>query len=229
VEMARPAAAISNRESDCTKRNTTMQQLKELLVEQLQDLLHAEMQLTRALPKMAEASHHPKLKEAFEKHLVQTESHVERLRDAFGLLGEQPEPKPCKAMMGLVDEGKETIDEGSQKETLAADLALIAAAQRVEHYEISAYGTAKCLARQIGELDCARLLSYTLGEEESADFLLSAIAEPLMQQASLDDAGATVNLESVADNGNKKSGANGKKTTATAKAGKSAQEAVSRR
>ena len=114
-----------------------MPQLKELLVEQLQDLLHAETQLTGALPKMAEAAHHPKLKEAFEKHLVQTEDHVERLRNAFSLLGEQAEPKPCKAMMGLVEEGKETIEEGREKEPLAADLALIATAQRVEHYEIS--------------------------------------------------------------------------------------------
>lgn len=204
-----------------------MTQLKELLVEQLQDLLHAETQLTAALPKMAEAAHHPKLKEAFEKHLVQTEGHVERLRSAFSLLGEQAEPKPCKAMMGLVEEGKETIEEGREKEPLAADLALIAAAQRVEHYEISAYGTAKCLARQLGEVDCARLLSHTLGEEQSADFLLSAISEPIIQQASLDDAGAPVNLETVGDNGRKKSAATGTKTTA--KAGKRVEEVGSRR
>jgi len=172
-----------------------MPQLKELLVEQLQDLLHAETQLTGALPKMVEAAHHHKLKEAFEKHLVQTEAHVERLQNAFGLLGEQAAPKPCKAMMGLIEEGKETIEEGRQKGPLAADLALIAAAQRVEHYEIAAYGTAKCLARQIGEVDCARLLSHTLGEEESTDFLLSAISDPLIQQACLDDVGAMVNLE----------------------------------
>src|SRR3979409_2126924 len=118
-----------------------MSQIKELLIDQLQDLLHAETQLTGALPKMAEAANHPKLKEAFEKHLVQTEGHVERLRNVFGLLGEKPHPKPCKAMMGLIEEGKETIEEGGDKEPLAADLALIAAAQRVEHYEISAYGT----------------------------------------------------------------------------------------
>jgi len=203
-----------------------MSQLKELLVEQLQDLLHAETQLTGALPKMAEAAHHPKLKEAFEKHLEQTETHVERLRSAFGLLGEKAEPRPCKAMMGLVEEGKETIEEGVEKEPLAADLALIASAQRVEHYEISAYGTAKCLARQIGEIDCARLLSHTLGEEESADFLLSVISEPLIQQASLDDAGAKVNVESVGGNGEKKSGPNGRK--ATAKVPRT-EEAASRR
>jgi Mn-containing catalase len=130
-------------------------------------------------------------------------------------------------MMGLVEEGKETIEEGREKEPRTADLALIAAAQRVEHYEISAYGTARCLARQLGEVDCARLLSHTLGEEESADFLLTAIADPIMQQVSLDDAGAPVNLETVGENGRKKPIANGTKTTA--KAGKMVEKAGSRR
>lgn len=204
-----------------------MTQLKELLVEQLQDLLHAESQLMGALPKMVEAAHHPKLKEAFEKHLSQTELHAERLRTAFGLLGEKAEPKPCKAMMGLVEEGEETIKEGREKASLTADLALIAAAQRVEHYEISAYGTAKCLARQIGETHCAHLLSHTLGEEESADFLLTAISEPIMQQISLDDAGATVNLDTVGENGHRKSPTNTKK--AAARAGKSSEETGGRR
>src|SRR4026207_1131339 len=102
-----------------------MAQLKELLVEQLQDLLHAENQLTGALPQMAEAAHHPKLKEAFEKHLVQTQGHVERLRKVFEMLGEEAEPKPCKARVGLIEEGKETIEEGAKKAPIAADLALI--------------------------------------------------------------------------------------------------------
>jgi Mn-containing catalase len=174
-----------------------MSLLKELLIDQMQDLLHAETQLTQALPKMAAAAHHPKLKEAFEKHLTQTESHVERLRKVFEILGEKAEPKPCKAMMGLVAEGAETIEEGQEKEPLAADLALIAAAQRVEHYEIAAYGTARGLARQLGQVEATRLLSHTLGEEESADFLLTAISDPLIQQAALDDQGAQVNLDSV--------------------------------
>src|SRR5580698_5036621 len=102
-----------------------MSLLKELLIDQMQDLLHAETQLTGALPKMAAAAHHPKLKEAFEKHLTQTEVHVERLKKVFDLLGEKAKPKPCKAMMGLVEEGAETIDESKDKEPLAADLALI--------------------------------------------------------------------------------------------------------
>lgn len=174
-----------------------MPQLKELLVEELQDLLHAETQLTGALPKMAEAAHHPKLKEAFEKHLEQTKHHVERLQQAFELLGEKAQPKPCKAMMGLIEEGKETIEEGDEKEPMAADLALIAAAQKVEHYEISGYGTVRTLARQIGMQSVADLLSHTLGEEESADYLLGAISKPLIQQATIEDLGANVNLEST--------------------------------
>ena len=174
-----------------------MQQLKELLVEELQDLLHAETQLTAALPKMAEAAHNEKLREAFEKHLVQTESHVERLKEAFRLLGEKAQPKPCRAMMGLIEEGEETIREGEEKEPLAADLALIAAAQKVEHYEISGYGTVRSLARQLRLSDLGKLLSHTLGEEESADFLLTEVAKPLIQQATLEDLGGKVNLDST--------------------------------
>jgi Mn-containing catalase len=174
-----------------------MSQVKELLVDQLQDLLHAERQLLGALPKMADAANHPKLKEGFQKHLLQTQVHVERLQAMFDALGEKAEPKPCKAMMGLVAEGEETIMEGQDKEPLAADLALIAAAQRVEHYEISAYGTARCLARQLDQIDCATLLSHTLGEEESTDYLLTAIAEPLLQRLSLEDSGTDADLETV--------------------------------
>ena len=172
-----------------------MSQLKELLTKEMSDLLDAETQLTEALPKMAQAANHPKLKEAFEKHLVQTQGHVERLRTAFQSLGEEPESESCKAMQGLIEEGEKSIQEGSGKEPLAADLALISAAQKVEHYEIASYGTARGLARQMGLRDCARLLSHTLGEEESADFLLTAISDPLVQQLTLDDMGADVNLD----------------------------------
>jgi Mn-containing catalase len=163
------------------------QLLKELLVEELQDLLHAETLLTKALPEMAAAAHNPKLKEAFEKHLEQTQGHVARLNQTFELLGVKAQPRICRAMAGLVEEGKETIKEGKEKEQLAADLALVAAAQKVEHYEISGYGTVRALARQINEREVATLLSHTLGEEEGADFLLTTISKPLVQQASLDD------------------------------------------
>lgn len=164
-----------------------MSHIKELLVDQLRDLLHAENQLLAAIPKMMEAAHHPKVRELFEKHLAQTEDQVERLQQVFEMLGEEPEPKTCRAMMGLVQEAQETIEEGSEKEQLAADLSLIAAAQKVEHYEISGYGTVRSLARLLGEFDVAKLLSHTLGEEEAADHLLTEAAKPLLQQAMAED------------------------------------------
>jgi Mn-containing catalase len=160
-----------------------MDQLRDLLVDDLQDLLHAEMQLVEALPKMAEAANDPKLKEAFEKHLQQTQGHVERLKTAFELLGEKAQSKPCKGMQGLITEGQETIEENKEEGELASDLALIGVAQKVEHYEISGYGTARSLARQIGEREVATMLSHTLGEEESSDYLLSELSKPILQDA----------------------------------------------
>lgn len=158
-----------------------MSELRELLIEEMQDILHAETQLTKALPKMAEAARNPKLRETFNKHLTQTQGHIERLKTAFQLLGEDAQATPCKAMEGLVAEGSERIEESKRKKDASADLALIAAAQKVEHYEISGYGTLRTLARQTGELEVFKLLTQTLGEEESADFLLSEVAKPIIQ------------------------------------------------
>ncbi len=160
-----------------------MSELRELLIEELGDLLNAENQLVAALPKMSKAAHHPKLREAFDKHLAQTREHVQRLNQVFGLLYEEPAAKTCRGMQGLVTEGEERIGESQEKDEQSADLALIAAAQKVEHYEISGYGTARTLALQINEPEAARLLSHTLGEEESTDFLLTEIAKPLLQKA----------------------------------------------
>ena len=164
-----------------------MPQIRELLTEELQGLLDAENQLLAALPNMANAARQPKLKEAFEKHLAQTQVHVERVKKSFELLGEKAEAKRCKAIVGLVEEAQEKIKEGEEKEELAADLSLIAAAQKVEHYEIAAYGTVRSLARLIGERNVATLLTHTLGEEESTDHLLTEIAKPLLQQARMDE------------------------------------------
>jgi Mn-containing catalase len=157
--------------------------LRELLTEELQDLLHAENQLVAALPKMAQAAHNPMLKQAFEKHLKQTEMHAERLKKVFELLGEDATPKTCRAMQGLIAEGQETIEEGREKEELASDLALIVAAQKVEHYEISGYGSVRSLARLLDEPEIEVLLNHTLGEEEAADFKLTEVAKPLLQEA----------------------------------------------
>ena len=169
-----------------------MDRLNGLLIDDLQDLLHAEMQLVEALPKMAESAHHPKLREAFEKHLTQTRGQVERLKKVFELLGEKAQPKPCRGMKGLVEEGEEVIEGYEGEDEIAADLAVIGAAQKVEHYEIAAYGTARALARQIGEREVATLLSHSLGEEESSDYLLTELSKPLLQDALLEGQTASV-------------------------------------
>jgi len=157
--------------------------IQDVLVDGLQDLLHAEGQLVKALPRMAKAANSDLLRLAFEKHLDETRDHVERLKEVFTLLGAAARPKPCKGMAGLLDEGNEVIEEGDDQDDLAADLAVIAAAQKVEHYEISAYGTSRALAGQIGRPDVAELLAKSLAEEEGADNLLTQIARELMGQA----------------------------------------------
>jgi Mn-containing catalase len=156
--------------------------LEELLVEQMQDVLHAEGQLVRALPKMAKAAHDPKLKQAFEKHLEETKGHVERLKQGFELLGAKAKAKPCKGMQGLVEEGQEMITEGKEKDEIEADLGLVAAAQKVEHYEISSYGTLRTVAEKVGQTKVAKLLAQTLAEEEKTDKLLTQLSAPLLEQ-----------------------------------------------
>jgi Mn-containing catalase len=154
-----------------------------LLVEQLADLLHAEGQLVKTLPSMAKAANSDLLRLAFETHLDETRGQVDRLKEVFELLGVAAKPKPCKGMAGLLEEGHEVIEEGEDQDESAADLAIIAAAQKVEHYEISAYGTSRALAGQIGRPDVAELLAKSLAEEEGADNLLTQIARELMGQA----------------------------------------------
>jgi Mn-containing catalase len=163
-----------------------MEQLKELLIGEMEDLISAEMQLIEALPNMVSAARHPKLKEAFEKHLMQTEGQLQRLRSAFELLGESENAETCKGMAGLIEEGNEKMAEDRKEDDVVADIGLISAAQKVEHYEIAGYGTARTLARQIEEFEVAKLLSQSLGEEESADYLLTEIAKPLLQDLSGD-------------------------------------------
>jgi len=154
--------------------------LQDLLVEEMQDLLHAETQVLKALPKMEKAAHSNELKLAFQRHLQETQEQVERLRQSFELLGVKAKPKECKGMAGLLEEGEEMIKEGKGMDDVASDLALIAAAQKVEHYEISGYGTARTMAMQIGRSEIANLLSKTLAEEEKTDNLLTQVARPLM-------------------------------------------------
>jgi Mn-containing catalase len=160
-----------------------MEVLQELLTEELKDLLSAENQLVKALPKMAKAAKDGELKQAFQDHLEQTKEHVERLKQIFELLEEKPRAKTCKGMAGLIEEGQEAITEGKEKEEAPADLALIGAAQRVEHYEMAAYGTARAIAEQMDRRDIVKLLQQTLDEEEKADQLLTECAQPLLEQA----------------------------------------------
>jgi Mn-containing catalase len=157
--------------------------VEELLAEQLRDLLNAEGQLVKALPKMVKAARSEGLKMAFEHHLEETKEHVERLKEVFQLLGVPAKGKACKGMAGLVEEGEEVIEEGGEMDDAAADLALIAAAQKVEHYEISAYGTARTMAGQAGLPAAAELLCKSLAEEEVADNLLTQLARELMSES----------------------------------------------
>jgi Mn-containing catalase len=157
--------------------------LEEVLVEELQDLLSAESQLVKALPKMAKAATDPKLKLAFQKHLEETKGHVERLKQAFELLGKKARAQHCKGMEGLIAEGQEKIEKAGEKPETATDLALVGAAQKVEHYEISGYGTTRTLAEQLGNKKVARLLQQTLAEEEKTDALLTKLSPPIVQRA----------------------------------------------
>jgi ferritin-like metal-binding protein YciE len=154
-----------------------LESLRDLYVEQLQDLYNAEQQLIKALPKMAKAASSEELKAAFEDHLGQTRQHAQRIETIFEQMGEKAKGKKCKAMEGLVEEGGEVIKE--DMEDGIKDAALIAAAQRVEHYEIAGYGCVRAYATRLGEDDAATLLSQTLQEEKAADEALNDIAEEL--------------------------------------------------
>jgi ferritin-like metal-binding protein YciE len=159
--------------------------LNELFVHELKDLYDAEHQLVEALPKMAEAASNPELTEAFENHLVQTRSHVTRLEAVFRTCGEEPERETCKGMKGLIAEGEKAIKEIDDPDT--RDAALISAAQRVEHYEIAAYGTLRVWALTAGIEDAELELQAILGEEKAANDKLTGIAETSVN-ASAEDA-----------------------------------------
>ena len=162
-----------------------MDSLRKLYVEELKDLYSAEKQILQALPKMVKKAENPQLKKAFEEHLRVTETHVERLDRIFEGLGKSPRGKKCKGMEGLIEEGKEMMQEDMEPDVL--DAALIAAAQRVEHYEMAGYGTVRTYAKLLGENQAARLLQQTLDEEGDADKLLTQLAE------------SSINVEAMAE------------------------------
>lgn len=151
--------------------------LHDLYLEQLKDLYDAENQLIKALPKMAKAASSEELRNAFEEHLEKTKEHARRIETIFEGMGEKAKGQKCKAMEGLVKEGGEVIEEGM--EDGVKDAALIAAAQRVEHYEMAGYGCVRTYASLLGDSEAANLLEQTLQEEREADELLGGIAEQI--------------------------------------------------
>jgi len=151
-----------------------------LFVDQIEDLYDAEQRLTQALPKMAEAAHCGSLKAAFQQHLRETQNHVTRLEQIFQMLGRQPQRHTCAAMKGLIAEGDEVLSASGDE--CVIDAALIAAAQRAEHYEISGYGTARSFAQRLGHSGAARLLQETLDEEAATDKKLTTLAENQVNQ-----------------------------------------------
>jgi ferritin-like metal-binding protein YciE len=159
----------------------SMESLQDLFVDQLKDIYNAENQLVKALPKMAKSATSPELKTAFQNHLEETRGHVERLEQIFEKLGEKPGGKTCKAMKGLVEEGSEMMDEDAEAPIM--DAGLIAAAQRVEHYEIAAYGCVRNFAKLLNHNEMARILQQTLDEEGAADKKLSKLAEHINPEA----------------------------------------------
>ena len=157
--------------------------LQKLYVEELRDLYNAENQLLKALPKMAKAVSSEELKNAFEKHLEQTEAHVERLEDIFQELDQNPKGKTCHGMKGLVEEGSEILKEEGDPSVL--DAGIIVAAQKVEHYEIAAYGSVRTFAQLLGKDRSADLLQTTLDEESEANELLNKLAEDIVNPEAL--------------------------------------------
>ena len=168
--------------------------LRQLYVDELKDLYSAETQLVKALPKMAKASSNAELRQAFEEHLRQTSEQVSRLEQIFESLEEKPTGKKCLGMEGLVKEGAETMQEKYGE--VVMDAAVISAAQRVEHYEIAAYGTVRAFAELLGEEQHVSLIEQTLNEEKQADEKLTQLSEEINSQASEGDDEESQNRES---------------------------------
>jgi ferritin-like metal-binding protein YciE len=160
-----------------------LETLLDLFLNELRDIYHAEKQLLVALPRMAEAAESPELQAAFTKHLQETERHVQRAEQILQSLNQRVVGKRCKGMEGLVAEGKEIMEEEGEEAVL--DAALIAAAQRVEHYEIASYGCLITYAGLLGDKDAEKLLKQTLSEEEATDKALTALGESGINQAAV--------------------------------------------
>ena len=180
-EKSTATAIRSNNSKTASNGSGHKENLSKIFEDTLKDIYWAEKHLTKALPKMVKAAYDENLSAAFDAHLKETEGHVERLEQVFGQLGKKPQAKKCPAMEGLVEEGKEVIEE--YEEGYARDAALIIAAQKIEHYEIAAYGSLKAHAKMMGEEDIVALLEETEEEEGNADKKLTEISETVNQQA----------------------------------------------
>jgi ferritin-like metal-binding protein YciE len=180
---SRKTQTASRKKSPAKKASETQNAenpLQELFLEELADIYNAEQQLTKALPKMAKAAESDELRQAFEQHLLETQEQITRLDAAFESLGEPKKRKTCKGMQGLIEEGSEMMQE--EKGSPSVDAALIASAQKVEHYEIASYGTLCAWAEQLGHDQALALLKENMAEEETTDQRLSALAESLANQ-----------------------------------------------
>ena len=175
MKQQRKAMSTADKEKDKSA-------LLKLFTDEVKDIYWAEKHLVKALPKMAKGATSDELTAAIEKHIGETEVHVQRLEDVFGILGIKPQAKKCNAMAGLLEEG-EGILEDTEEGTMTRDAGIISAAQKVEHYEIATYGTLRVLANTLGLTDAAELLGTTLEEEKTTDVGLTVIAEGFINEA----------------------------------------------
>ena len=193
--------------------------LRDALVDEIKDIYNAEKQIVKALPKMVKGATSDELRDAFESHLEETHNQVTRLERVFELLDEKPRGKHCAGMAGILEEGSETLEEDAEDSVM--DAKLIAGAQRVEHYEITAYGTAIAWAEALGLTEVAELLGESLAEEKAADEKLSAIAESGINDAAT--AGESEDdMEEDDDEATPKSAAKSEPATATARSASAA-------
>lgn len=203
-----------------------LESMQDVLTNQLKDMLSAENQLTKALPKMAKAARSEKLRAALESHLGETERQIERLEQVFESLGKRPQAKHCHGMEGLIKEGEEAIE--AEGEDALVDTEIIAAAQRVEHYEISAYGTVVEIARQMGLHDIAQQLEESLEEEKTADLTLTRVNEQEIQELAYSlgtaevGAGSSMSASSGSSSSGSRSGGRGSSNGGRSNGGKSA-------
>ncbi len=175
MKTQRKAMSAADREKDKSA-------LLKLFTDEVKDIYWAEKHLAKALPKMAKGATSEELTAAIEKHIAETETHISRLEEVFGILGIKPQAKKCDAMAGLIEEGQGILED-TEDGTMTRDAGIISASQKVEHYEIATYGTLRVLANVLGLSDAAELLETTLEEEKATDVGLTVIAEGFVNEA----------------------------------------------